>query len=90
MKLRLARFAIAVGLHGCGGPVEAPRVELPVVVDASGITTVETNLGDEVEVTEARLVVEDIAFTIAGEAHTASSRRKPGLVKTSTMAAIRP
>jgi hypothetical protein len=50
-------------------------VNLPVFVDASGIAPTETNLGYTVELTEARLAVEDIVFTIAGEAHASLWRR---------------
>jgi len=47
-------------------------VELSVVVDASGIGTVDTDLGYRVELTEVRVAIEDLVFTIAGESHTAS------------------
>ncbi len=63
---------LGLSLSACGDPKEAPRVELPVVVDASGITTVENDLGYEVTLTEARVMMENLAFTVAGEAHTAS------------------
>lgn len=83
MSRHLARVVVrgilgvgALGVCGCGGPEEAPRVELPVVVDPSGITAVDTNLGYQVELTEARVMVEDIVFTIAGEAHEASLRHQ--------------
>lgn len=62
----------ALALHACGDPEEAPRVALPVVVDSSGLGQVTTNLGYDVELTEARVVIENIAFTSAGEAHTAA------------------
>jgi hypothetical protein len=63
-------------LLACGTPDEAPRIELPVVVDASGITRVTTDLGYDIELTEARLIIENIVFTIAGEAHARSSWRR--------------
>ena len=47
-------------------------MELPVVVDPSGIGTIANDLGYEVTLREARVMVENLAFTIAGEAHTAS------------------
>jgi hypothetical protein len=47
-------------------------VALPVMVDSRGMTPVQTDLGYDVTLSEARLVVDDLQFTIAGEAHTAS------------------
>jgi hypothetical protein len=60
------------GVVGCAGAEEAPRIAAPVVVDNRGVTPVSTDLGYEVSLSEARLVVDDFEFTIAGEAHTAS------------------
>lgn len=62
----------ALALHACGDPEEAPSVELPVVIDPSGIETVTNDLGYEVTLTDARVMVENLVFTIAGEAHMAS------------------
>jgi hypothetical protein len=45
---------------------------LPVVVDPGGITPVETDLGYHVELSRARLVLDRLELTIAGEAVTAS------------------
>ncbi len=56
----------------CDGPSEAPRVELPVVVDASGVVPLTTDLGYDVEFTSARVALEGLVFTTAGEAHAAS------------------
>lgn len=72
LLVRIAAPMCLWGVASCGDPSEAPRVELPVVVSASGITPVTTDLGYEVEVTSARVVIHDIAFTVAGEIHTAS------------------
>jgi len=55
----------------CADPEEPARVELDVVADASGLVPVETNLGYQVELTEARVIVEDLTFATAGELHTA-------------------
>lgn len=57
---------------GCGAPQEAPRVQVPVATDPSGIEPVTTDLGYRVELSEARAIIEDLRFTIAGEVHTAS------------------
>jgi hypothetical protein len=70
---RVARLTLALG--GCAAE-EAPRVELPVRVDCSRVTgaeaTVTTDLGYAVTVTDARLALGGLVFTIAGEVHTAS------------------
>jgi hypothetical protein len=60
-------------LAACAGPVEAPRVTLPVVVDGAEMATAfETDLGYRVQIDAARLAFSGLVFTIAGEAHTAS------------------
>ena len=59
-------------LAACGEATEPARVELPVVIDASGIEAVVTDLGYGVELTEVRVALEDLVFTVAGEAHAAS------------------
>jgi hypothetical protein len=64
---------VALSSAGCAGAEEATRLALPVVVDASGMTPVKTDLGYDVTLSEARLVIDDLEFTMAGEAHTASS-----------------
>jgi hypothetical protein len=69
---------IAVGSVACSDAQEAERVALPVVVDNSGMTPVQTDLGYFVTLSEARLVVDDLQFTIAGEAHTASVWQRLG------------
>jgi hypothetical protein len=60
---------VAFTIAACSDAEEAPRVRLTVEVDSSGLVQVETDLGYRVDVTQARVVVEDFAFTIAGEAH---------------------
>lgn len=74
MKIRstatLFGALLALGIAGCSDPEEAPRVELPVAVSADQLQTVTTDLGYEVELSEARTAVDNLAFTIAGEAHT--------------------
>jgi hypothetical protein len=64
-----------IGLSSCvlllaGCPAsEAPRVELPVVVDSSGLSTAVTDLGFGVAFEQARVTVADLRFTTAGEVH---------------------
>jgi hypothetical protein len=59
-------------LPACGDPQEATRVELDLKVDATGIATVTNDLGYTVTLTDARMMMENVSFTIAGEADTAS------------------
>jgi hypothetical protein len=73
MRLRIDSIAlVALFATGCAGAEEATRLALPVVADASGMTPVQTDLGYDVKLSEARLVIDDLEFTMAGEAHTAS------------------
>jgi len=63
---------LVLGVFSCAGAQEPERVELPVKVADRGVMPVETDLGYEVTLSEARLVIDDLQFTIAGEAHAAS------------------
>jgi hypothetical protein len=76
MRTTTLTIVLAVVLSACGEPEEAPRVDLPVFVDSSGIAAVTTDLGYSVELTAACAAIEDITFTIAGEAHEASLWRR--------------
>ena len=67
------RHAARIGLFGllfsgCDGQ-EAVKVSLPVVVDGGGLGKVQNDLGYMVEVTQLRLAVRDLQFTIRGEMH---------------------
>jgi hypothetical protein len=53
---------------GCSGE-EATSVSLPVRVDARDLEPVESDRGYTIELSEARLVVTDLKFAIAGEEH---------------------
>lgn len=66
------RAGLGLTLLACGGPDEAARVELPVVADASGLVGVRTDLGYDVELVDARVMIENLAFMTAGEASAAS------------------
>src|SRR5690554_7803942 len=48
---------------------EAPRVELEVVADPTGVTALTTDLGWTVTLSEARVAIADLRFTTAGEVH---------------------
>ncbi|MBC7793726.1 MAG: hypothetical protein H7Z43_08455 [Clostridia bacterium] len=74
---QLLTFVLLVGvLAACGDPEEAVRVQVNVGADSAAIAAVTTDLGYQVELTEARIIVEDIQFAIAGEADTAAVRAK--------------
>lgn len=77
---RLDRLALALtcSLLACGAAEEPPRVQLSVFADASGMTSVESDLGYVIDVKEARMIAEDIVFTVAGEVHTSSFWRDLG------------
>jgi hypothetical protein len=60
---------VASLLAGCSGAEEAARVELPVQVDTGSLVEVQTDLGYEVVLSEARLALENLEFAVAGEAH---------------------
>lgn len=66
--LTAALFSIA---SACAEPTEAPRVSLPVIVDSDGTTPCTTNLGYVVELTDARVVIDNFEFASAGQLHTA-------------------
>jgi len=71
----LTRCALLLGFTAapaCAEPEEAQRVELPVQADGRGLTRVTTDLGYTVELSEARGVVAELRFSIAGEQHSAS------------------
>lgn len=73
-----AGLAMVGASVACSDAQEAERVALPVVVDNSGMRPVQTDLGYDVTLNEARLVVDDLQFTIAGEAHAASVWQRLG------------
>lgn len=57
-------------LTGCEAE-EAPRIELPIVADGSLVAPTTTDLGYVVELSEARMVLSNVLFTVRGEAHAA-------------------
>lgn len=65
---RLLWLGLALS-SACAQPREAPSVELPVMVDRSGLVTSNNDLGYEIQLSRARVVIENIAFAVDGEAH---------------------
>ncbi|MGB1016210.1 MAG: hypothetical protein ACPG4T_18890 [Nannocystaceae bacterium] len=72
MRWRAPLGVVLCGVLGCGQASEAPRAELTVVIDDAGVLPATNDLGYTIELTEARVVVADIVFTVAGELHTVS------------------
>jgi hypothetical protein len=66
---------VAAAALGCSGPEEAARVDLAVVAESSGVVPVETDLGYMVQLEHARVLVVNLEFNIAGEAHVSLLRR---------------
>lgn len=67
--LALAAALFSSTLSGCVDPKEAPSVELPVMVDRSGIVPSKNDKGYEIELQKVRVVVKNIAFAVGGEEH---------------------
>lgn len=70
-----ALSCVLAALPGCTAS-EVPRETLPLVVDGTGLTVIDTNLGYRITVTEARMALDDVVFTIVGEVHTGSALRR--------------
>jgi hypothetical protein len=65
-------ISLAIALAACDTATEAPRVTLPLVAESTAFAPVTNDLGWTVQLTEARVAVADLAFSVAGEVHTAS------------------
>lgn len=65
----LFALALAVSNLSCVEPSEAPSVQLDVMVDRSGIVTSKNDRGYTITLSQARVVIENIAFAVGGEEH---------------------
>lgn len=65
--LQVALLAPSLLLLACGAPREADSVELVVTTAARSTEAVTNDLGYEIELTEARVMVENLTFAIGGE-----------------------
>jgi hypothetical protein len=74
MKSLSLVVALITTAAGCESQ-EAPRVRLPVVVDASGVAATATDLGYTVILSRARTALRDLQFTTGGETHASLFRR---------------
>lgn len=63
-----ARLCLVAAALACA-PNEAPRVEVEIVVDGSGLGVSATDLGWTIEFEQARLALANLEFTTAGEVH---------------------
>lgn len=68
--------ALSVATLSCSDAEEPARVGLDLVVDRSALEVTHTDLGYEVGLDEARIMVRDFTFAMAGEAHTTSLLRR--------------
>lgn len=64
--------ALSAWCLGCAAAEEPARVQLRVMASPEGMAPVQTDLGYLVELSEARIVLDDLQFTVAGEASAAS------------------
>lgn len=71
-SVRTIGVVLALGL-ACAPSQEAVRVELGVELDASTVADSTNDLGWTVTLTEARIAVKDLQFTIQGEMHGATA-----------------
>lgn len=65
----MGRIALVIALFAGCSSEEAPRLAVPLVVDASGLAPVTTDRGDLVTVTRMRAALRDFRFTTGGQAH---------------------
>lgn len=72
ISLTFGLLAFVGGMTVACGPEgsEPGEVLLPVVADSTGVTPCTNDLGWQVTLTEARVAVGDLEFTIEGETHT--------------------
>jgi hypothetical protein len=70
--IQWAALSTCLGGVACSGAREAELVARPLLVHNSSRTPVLTDLGYVVTLNQARLVLDDFEFTIAGEAHVAT------------------
>lgn len=59
-----------IALVGCTGSEEAAKVMLPVGTSAAAMEPATTDLGYQVQVSELRIAISTLQFTIEGETHT--------------------
>jgi hypothetical protein len=65
----MTKLLALVAFVGCSGSEEAATVVLPVATSASALATATTDLGYAVQISEIRIAVSTVQFTIEGETH---------------------
>lgn len=65
----IALTCVTVCLTACADTEDVATTQMPLVVDASGLTQCTTNLGYTVTLTEAQLMIEDVELMVGGEPH---------------------
>lgn len=73
-------IALLLGLSACVDPSDAPRVQLPVIIDGSMLQPVINDRGYELKIESLRLSLHNIVFTIAGEVHSRAKPYRPKLI----------
>ncbi|MDX2087407.1 MAG: hypothetical protein SFX73_06145 [Kofleriaceae bacterium] len=63
------RTWLVLAMVGCGGSKEAATVDLPVTTTASALPAAITDLGYQVTVSDLRIAISNVQFTIEGEMH---------------------
>lgn len=69
----MQRVFIIVALVGCTGSEEAATVVLPVTTSGAAMAPAATDLGYQVQVTQMRVAVSTVQFTIEGEMHSGAA-----------------
>lgn len=69
MTTRIVRSTLLLLVTACSPSQEAARVELDVALDDVALELTTNDFGWTVEVTEVRIAVTDVQFTILGEMH---------------------
>jgi hypothetical protein len=73
---------VAALLAACGlDSQQAPQVQLPVVVDSSGMGAFDNDLGYHIEITTMRVAFDNVEFTTGGEMHASLLRRVGGALQ---------
>ena len=71
----MQRLILIVALAGCTGSEEAATVVLPVTTSGDAIAPATTDLGYQVQVTQMRVAVSTVQFTIEGETHSVAAQK---------------
>ncbi|RDV36459.1 hypothetical protein DV096_18570 [Bradymonadaceae bacterium TMQ3] len=79
-------LAAALLLSACGESRPPVQVQLPVIVDASGLANTSTDLGYTIALTETQVAMRDLVFLTGEVEHTSLPRRAYDLLVPSALA----